>query len=102
LPCHLARSRVDEIQSIYQFCTRHNLFNENGSFLDEKQLLKTLFRIMLLQFVYSKEFNVENLYKALDLDDFKKYYARSEREDSTSFPLIRYSSFLVFSVNSFN
>lgn len=46
-----------------------------------KQLLKTLFRIMLLQFVYSKEFNVENLFKALDVDDFKKYYARSERED---------------------
>lgn len=36
---------------------------------------------MLLQFVYSKEFNVENLFKALDVDDFKNYYAHSERED---------------------
>lgn len=67
---------------IYQFCTRHNLFNdENGSFPAGKEPMNTLFKIMLLQFVYSRGFDIDNLFRPKDIDYFKKITLQSERKE---------------------
>lgn len=74
-----ARKKNEE--GVYRVCLLNNLFDEDGSFPDQKRIVNIQFRIMLLQFAHSKRFDLEKLFDPVDIEEYNKMYDRAERED---------------------